>query len=81
MVRCTTYHGLVVELLDYSSITKSIGWVCYSLPLCCITNDLYCSGHCWADTEPNISQLTVPQGVAPIQASTIMMGFFDSMTS
>ncbi|ORY17494.1 carbohydrate esterase family 1 protein [Clohesyomyces aquaticus] len=37
-------------------------------------------GHCWASTEPNISQLTVPQGPTPIQASTIIMDFFDKFT-
>lgn len=36
-------------------------------------------GHCWADTEPNFSQLSVPQGPAPVRASEIVMGFFDSL--
>lgn len=35
-------------------------------------------GHCWADTEPNLSQISVPQGPAPIRASEIIMGFFDT---
>jgi hypothetical protein len=34
-------------------------------------------GHCWADTEPNLSQISVPQGPAPIQASSIVMAYFD----
>jgi poly(3-hydroxybutyrate) depolymerase len=37
-------------------------------------------GHCWADTELNLSQLTVPQGPAPIQASRIVIDFFDQFT-
>lgn len=38
------------------------------------------SGHCWADTEPNLSQISVPQGTAPIQASRIVMDFFDQFS-
>ncbi|KAF2741875.1 carbohydrate esterase family 1 protein [Sporormia fimetaria CBS 119925] len=34
-------------------------------------------GHCWADTELNLSQISVPQGPGPIQASSIIMQFFD----
>ncbi|KAF1936264.1 hypothetical protein EJ02DRAFT_414324 [Clathrospora elynae] len=36
-------------------------------------------GHCWADTEINFSQRTVPQGPSVIRASEIVMKFFDSM--
>ncbi|KAF2870015.1 carbohydrate esterase family 1 protein [Massariosphaeria phaeospora] len=35
-------------------------------------------GHCWADTEPNLSQISVPQGPSVIKASEIIMKFFDS---
>lgn len=34
-------------------------------------------GHCWADTEINLSQITVPQGPTVIRASEIIMEFFD----
>lgn len=37
-------------------------------------------GHCWADTEPNLSQISVPQGPAPIRASEIVMKFFDEIS-
>jgi hypothetical protein len=37
------------------------------------------TGHCWADTELNLSQLTVPQGPTVVRASEIVMKFFDSM--
>ncbi|KAF2729557.1 carbohydrate esterase family 1 protein [Polyplosphaeria fusca] len=37
-------------------------------------------GHCWADTEINLTQISVPQGPAPIQASSIMMQFFDKFS-
>jgi hypothetical protein len=35
--------------------------------------------HCWADTEPNLSQISVPQFPTVIKASEIVMKFFDSM--
>ncbi|KAF2269716.1 carbohydrate esterase family 1 protein [Lojkania enalia] len=38
-------------------------------------------GHCWADTEPNLTQIPVPQGPAPIQASALMMSFFDRFSN
>ncbi|KAF1850264.1 carbohydrate esterase family 1 protein [Cucurbitaria berberidis CBS 394.84] len=38
-------------------------------------------GHCWADTELNISQLTVPQGPSVIKASEIVMKFFDTVAA
>ncbi|KAH7127230.1 Alpha/Beta hydrolase protein [Dendryphion nanum] len=38
-------------------------------------------GHCWADTEINLSQISVPQGPAPIQASAIIMKFFDEVST
>ncbi|CAO2647584.1 Nn.00g085060.m01.CDS01 [Neocucurbitaria sp. VM-36] len=38
-------------------------------------------GHCWADTEPNISQLTVPQGPSVIKASETVMKFFDGVAA
>lgn len=34
-------------------------------------------GHCWADTEINLSQISVPQGPTVVRASEIVMGFFD----
>ncbi|GAP85252.1 putative carbohydrate esterase family 1 protein [Rosellinia necatrix] len=37
-------------------------------------------GHCWASTEINFSQLSVPQGPTHIQASQIIMDFFDQHT-
>ncbi|KAI0403205.1 carbohydrate esterase family 1 protein [Xylaria palmicola] len=37
-------------------------------------------GHCWASTEINFSQLSVPQGPTHIQASQIIMDFFDRFT-
>ncbi|KAF1953022.1 alpha/beta-hydrolase [Byssothecium circinans] len=33
-------------------------------------------GHCWADTEINLSQISVPQGPSVMRASEIVMGFF-----
>ncbi|KAI0439366.1 carbohydrate esterase family 1 protein [Xylaria telfairii] len=37
-------------------------------------------GHCWASTEINFSQISVPQGPTHIQASQIIMDFFDRFT-
>ncbi|KAI1173979.1 carbohydrate esterase family 1 protein [Nemania sp. FL0916] len=37
-------------------------------------------GHCWASTEINFSQLSVPQGPTPIEASQIIVDFFDQFT-
>ncbi|KAI1111910.1 carbohydrate esterase family 1 protein [Nemania sp. NC0429] len=37
-------------------------------------------GHCWASTEINFSQLSVPQGPTPIEASKIIVDFFDQFT-
>ncbi|KAI8951485.1 carbohydrate esterase family 1 protein [Xylaria longipes] len=37
-------------------------------------------GHCWASTEINFSQISVPQGPTHIQASQIIMDFFDQFT-
>ncbi|KAF2679772.1 carbohydrate esterase family 1 protein [Lentithecium fluviatile CBS 122367] len=37
-------------------------------------------GHCWADTEINLSQISVPQGPAKVRASEIVMGFFDRIS-
>ncbi|KAH3913854.1 feruloyl esterase [Parastagonospora nodorum] len=37
-------------------------------------------GHCWADTEPNLSQISVPQLPTVIRASVIAMKFFDDMS-
>jgi poly(3-hydroxybutyrate) depolymerase len=34
-------------------------------------------GHCWADTEINFSQISVPQGVSVVKASRIVMDFFE----
>lgn len=34
-------------------------------------------GHCWADTEINLSQLSVPQGPSVIKANEIILKFFD----
>lgn len=36
-------------------------------------------GHCWADTEINLSQVSVPQGPTVIRASEVIMGFFDGL--
>ena len=36
-------------------------------------------GHCWADTEINLSQISVPQLPTVIRASEIIMKFFDSL--
>lgn len=36
-------------------------------------------GHCWADTEPNLSQISVPQLPTIIRASEIIMNFFDNL--
>ncbi|KAF2009598.1 carbohydrate esterase family 1 protein [Aaosphaeria arxii CBS 175.79] len=36
-------------------------------------------GHCWADTEINLSQISVPQGPASIKATAIIMEFFDNI--
>ena len=36
-------------------------------------------GHCWADTDINLSQISVPQGPTVIKASEIIMQFFDSL--
>jgi hypothetical protein len=33
--------------------------------------------HCWADTEPNVSQITAGQGPTVVRASEIVMDFFD----
>ncbi|KAI1283619.1 carbohydrate esterase family 1 protein [Xylaria sp. FL0933] len=37
-------------------------------------------GHCWASTEPNFSQLSVLEGPTHIQASQIIIDFFDRYT-
>jgi hypothetical protein len=37
-------------------------------------------GHCWADTELNLSQISVPQLPTVIRASEIIMKFFDDMS-
>ncbi|KAI0199314.1 carbohydrate esterase family 1 protein [Astrocystis sublimbata] len=37
-------------------------------------------GHCWASTEINFSQISVGQGPTHIQASEIIMDFFDQFT-
>jgi len=36
-------------------------------------------GHCWADTEINLSQISVPQLPTVIRASEIIMKFFDGL--
>ncbi|KAF2635584.1 alpha/beta-hydrolase [Massarina eburnea CBS 473.64] len=36
-------------------------------------------GHCWADTEINLSQISVPQGPSVVRASEIVMEFFDGV--
>ncbi|KAF2713837.1 carbohydrate esterase family 1 protein [Pleomassaria siparia CBS 279.74] len=38
-------------------------------------------GHCWADTEPNLSQISVPQGPSSVKASEIVMRFFNDVSS
>jgi hypothetical protein len=37
-------------------------------------------GHCWADTEPNLSQISVPQLPTVIRSSEIIMRFFDGVS-
>jgi hypothetical protein len=37
-------------------------------------------GHCWADTEPNLSQISVPQLPTVIRASEVIMKFFDAVS-
>ncbi|KAI0972449.1 hypothetical protein F4678DRAFT_60929 [Xylaria arbuscula] len=37
-------------------------------------------GHCWASTEINFSQISVLEGPMHIQASQIIMDFFDQHT-
>ena len=34
------------------------------------------SGHCWASTEPNFSQISVGEGPTHIEASQVVMDFF-----
>jgi hypothetical protein len=77
MVMCITPRGPVARSLGYFNTTRSIAWV---LPFFFAIIDYVLTvfiGHCWADTEPNLSQISVPQGPAPIQASSIVMAYFD----
>ncbi|KAH8722978.1 hypothetical protein GQ44DRAFT_751128 [Phaeosphaeriaceae sp. PMI808] len=37
-------------------------------------------GHCWADTELNLSQISVPQLPTVMKASEVIMRFFDEMS-
>jgi hypothetical protein len=37
-------------------------------------------GHCWADTEPNLSQISVPQLPTVIRSSEIILRFFDDVS-
>jgi hypothetical protein len=37
-------------------------------------------GHCWAETETNFSQTSVPQMPTVIKASEIVMKFFDAVS-
>lgn len=37
-------------------------------------------GHCWASTEPNFSQLSIGQGPTHIEASQIIIDFFDQFS-
>lgn len=38
------------------------------------------TGHCWASTEPNFSQLSIGQGPTHIEASQLIIEFFDQFT-
>jgi hypothetical protein len=71
--------GLVIVRMVCCSITRSRIWV---NSIRCIlwhklTGDI---GHCWADTEPNLSQISVPQLPTVVRASEIIMKFFDDMS-
>jgi hypothetical protein len=68
--------GPVVASQDCFSTTKSPIWAS-TITLSQLWQDLIHTGHCWADTEPNLSQISVPQGPAPIKASEIVMKFFN----
>ncbi|KAF2117165.1 carbohydrate esterase family 1 protein [Lophiotrema nucula] len=57
-----------------------ISWTCNGVPGLLQHYKVDDMGHCWADTEPNLTQISVPQGPSPIQASSIMMTFFDQFS-
>ncbi|PSN75528.1 alpha/beta-hydrolase [Corynespora cassiicola Philippines] len=52
-------------------------WTCNDKPGLLQHYKVDALGHCWADTEPNLSQISVPQGPAQMRASEVMMDFFD----
>jgi hypothetical protein len=75
---CIAIPGLVVGSRACCSTTRSIRWVSQRRKIMLELTD-GAKGHCWADTEGNVSQLTVPQGPTVVRASEIVMKFFDSM--
>jgi hypothetical protein len=83
VLRMVTFNispGHAVAFQDCFNTTKLLIWVCFNCPILCC-GDLMHTGHCWADTEPNLSQISVPQGPAPIRASEIVMNFFDKVST
>jgi hypothetical protein len=78
MVKFNTIRGRVMVKTGCCSTTRSTAWVCTKIRTLRvqITNN---EGHCWADTEPNLSQISVPQLPTVIRASEIIMEFFDAL--
>jgi poly(3-hydroxybutyrate) depolymerase len=67
---------IVKETSDGGNV-HHLSWTCNDTPGFLQHYSIDDMGHCWADTEPNLSQLSVPQLPGPIQASKVVMEFFD----
>jgi hypothetical protein len=78
MAKFNTSHGRVMVKTGCCNTTRSMTWVSTKVRTLRvqITNN---KGHCWADTEPNLSQISVPQLPTVIRASEIIMKFFDAV--
>lgn len=57
----------------------AIKWDCWGQSDVLVHYKVEGLGHCWADTEINLSQLGVPQGPSVIRASEVVMQYFDGL--
>lgn len=81
MVMFIIRRGRVVTLKVFYNIGRLMIWVRqYSSHYFLVRELISMVGHCWASTEINFSQISVPQGPTHIQASQIIMDFFDQFT-
>ncbi|KAB5539260.1 carbohydrate esterase family 1 protein [Coniochaeta sp. 2T2.1] len=75
---CTSDSGQTVDSFDGD--VHHVSWNCDGEQAALQHYKIDDLGHCWASTEPNLSQLGAAQGPTHIDASRIIMDFFDNFT-